>query len=303
MGGTTGTSTTSTQPGGGAEQAAVNPSLNWPEWATNYAAANPPSPMATASDGSISSQGALSSFGGGATLNLGFPSLGPTATPVSTAGMTPPSGFGSEPFVATEAAGADGSDLPHLGAGMAPLTDPAADAGLPATGPDAPITQAQLDAQLGQPRNPVYEDTEVAAYTLPGGTYGTTGVQYGTPGPPGSTYPNGVGYVDPKAYETFGYGQGPYIDPRMDPYYAASWDKSQGSSLTPGQVLTPEQQASQPHMSKALYDFNMEAYGNPYGPAKSQADKALYDQLLRLYGPQTASQMALGGSGNYGGGA
>jgi hypothetical protein len=96
---------------------------------------------------------------------------------------------------------------------------------------------------------------------------------------------------------------GPYVDPRLDPYYAASWDKSQGSSLTPGTVLTPEQEASTPHMSKALYDFNMNAYGNPYGPAQAQADKELYARLLRQYGPQSASEMALGGGGNVGGGA
>src|SRR5205085_12591284 len=60
MGGTTGTSTQT--PGGGAEQAAVNPSLNWPEWASNFAAAHPASPMATAADGSVPDQGPLSAF-------------------------------------------------------------------------------------------------------------------------------------------------------------------------------------------------------------------------------------------------
>jgi len=295
MGGTSGTTTPAGQTSTG--NATINNSqLNWPEWATNYAATIPASPMAPA--------GSTAAGTGDPVADLGFPS--PTATPTSIEGSMAPTGFSSEPYGASDAFGGvpDGTDPIHLGAGMAPLaTDPAADAGLPATGPDAPITQAQLQAQLGQPRNPVYEDTQVSAYTLPGGTYGTTGVQYGTPGPPGSTYPNGVGYVDPKAYETFGAGQGPYIDPRMDPYYAASWDKSQGSSLTPGQVLTPEQQAAQPHMSKALYDFNMNAYGNPYGPQQASSDKALYDQLLRQYGPQSASMMALGGGGNYGGGA
>jgi hypothetical protein len=73
-----------TDPGGGAEQAAVNPSLNWPEWASNFAAAHRPSPMATAADGSVPDQGPLTAFG--ATSNLGFPSLAPTATPVAAEG-------------------------------------------------------------------------------------------------------------------------------------------------------------------------------------------------------------------------
>jgi hypothetical protein len=293
MGGTTGTSTQT--PGGGAEQAAVNPSLNWPEWASNFAAANPPSPMATAADGSVPDQGPLSAFG--ATSNLGFPSLSPTATPVSAEGMMDPTGFNSQPYLPSLSAG---TDPVHLNAGAAPVapTNPAADAGLTsATGPNAPVTQAQLQQEFDQPRNPIYEDTQVSAYTLPGGTYGTTGVQ--SP----SAYAPGVGYVDPQAYATFGQGMGPYVDPRLDPYYAASWDKSQGSSLTPGAVLTPEQAANTPHMSKALYDFNMNAYGNPYGPAQAQADKELYARLLRQYGPQSASEMALGGGGNVGGGA
>jgi len=194
------------------------------------------------------------------------------------------------------------SELAHMNAGAAPGTGTGVeDAGLPATGPNAPITQQQLQQEFLQPHNPVYEDTQVSAYTLPGGTYGRSGVQ------PPSVYAPGTGYVDPEAYKTFGTGWGPYLDPRSDPYYAYSWAKSQANPLTPGQVLTPEQQASQPHMSKALYDFNMQAYGNPYGPAQQQADRELYNRLLAQYrsspAGMSASEMSLGGGGNYGGGA
>jgi hypothetical protein len=252
MGGTTGTPTPAGQTSTG-NATINNQQLNWPEWATNLAAQQPASPMAPAGSTGVS----------GTLENLGF---GPTAPP-STNATAAPTGFGAAPISTAPAGG-----LAHLGA--APPPPP------PAAAPTAPgVTQADLDAQLGKPRNPVYEDTQVAAYTLPGGTYGTTGVQA-----PGTNAP-GVGYVDPKAFETFGQGAGPYMDPRLDPYYAASSGKP---ALTPGAVLTPGQEAGTPHMSKALYDFNMNAYGNPYGPAQASADKALYDRLLSQYAPQPA---------------
>lgn len=256
MGGTTGAPTPAGQTSTG-NATINNQQLNWPEWATNLAAQQPASPMAPAGSTGVS----------GNLENLGF---GPTAPP-STGAAAAPTGFNSAPYVSTAPAGGPA----HLGA--PPPPPPAA-----AT-PTAPgVAQADIDAQLGKPRNPVYESTQVAAYTLPGGTYGTTGVQ--TP----RSYAPGVGSVDPKAVGNFGAGMGPYIDPRMDPYYAASWDKSQASPLTPGAVLTPGQEAGTPHMSKALYDFNMNAYGNPYGPAQASADKALYDRLLSQYAPQPA---------------
>lgn len=279
MGGTTGTSTQT--PGGGAEQAAVNPSLNWPEWASNFAAANPPSPMATAADGSVPDQGPLSAFG--ATSNLGFPSLAPTVTPVSAEGMMGPAGgFNSHPYLPSLTAGTAPA---HLSAGPAP-TNPAADAGLTADADaaGAPVAPA--------PPPPVYSYAPDAEAAM-----GGLGAQ--------SSYPVGQVPIDPKSAETFGQGMGQYVDPRLDPYYAASWNYAQSHpGAAAGTPLTAEQiAAGQVGMPKDIYDYNMKTYGNANGLAGKLADQQLYDQLVRQYGLRSASEMALGGGGNVGGGA
>jgi hypothetical protein len=65
-----------------------------------------------------------------------------------------------------------------------------------------------------------------------------------------------------------------------------------GAGLKPGDVLTKEQLATLPHMSKGLYDLNMSAYGNPYGPAVDIKNSQYFDYLNLLnntgrYAPAT----------------
>lgn len=263
MGGTTGQPTAAGQTSTG-NAPINNPSLNWPEWATGgltkapAPAAPAASPMAPAS-----------------AANLGFPSP-VTATPFSSESVPPAAGgFGAAgpPALTT------GTDLPHLGVEAPEPADTAPDGA-----PDG-TEAANLAAQLGQPRNPIYEDTQVAAYSPASGGGGVS-------------YAPGNRSVDPKAYESFGAGLGQYVDPRINPYYAAAALQPLGAA--PGTVLTPEQAATTSHMSQALYDFNMTAYGNPYGPAVQANDLDLYNQLVRQYGQ---SEWGVGNAGSWGGGA
>jgi len=280
MGGTTGTSSSTPSVSSNPAQSTTTPSLNWPQWATDFAAANPVSPMA-AIPASAPDLGAAPD----GTANLGFPS--PTATPMSTDGTATPVGFNSDPYAAPSGfMGNDGSAPIHLGAGMAPApapVDPAADAGLttPATAPVAPVAPGGVVTYA--------PDAEASM--------GGLGAQ--------STYPVGQVPIDPKSAESFGMGMGQYVDPRLDPYYAASWTYAQSHpGAAAGTPLTAEQiAAGQVGMPKDMYDYNMKTYGNANGLAGKLADQQLYDQLVRQYGLRSASEMALGGGGNVGGGA
>jgi hypothetical protein len=59
--------------------------------------------------------------------------------------------------------------------------------------------------------------------------------------------------------------------------------------LKQGDVLSKEQLATLPHMSKGLYDLNMSAYGNPYGPAVDAKNRQYFTYLQQLnnMGPYT----------------
>ncbi len=57
------------------------------------------------------------------------------------------------------------------------------------------------------------------------------------------------------------------------PQYSSQGPQQPGA-LAPGSTLTGADAENQPRMRRALYDFNMSAYGNPYGPGGGSAGAA-----------------------------
>lgn len=206
--------------------------------------------------------------------NLGFPapalaspkSGGSSLTPGAGAGNTA-AGFQNVPLLG-------GADVPHIGTKKpppAPVEAPAPAAATPPPAPAAPSTD------------------QVLVYTQPSWGYQSDwrngGDQFNDAGVYSKTGP----VVDPKVWDTFGAGWGAPIGSGwgIDPYQSSVPAQTgqaavAASGLKQGDVMTQEQAATLPHMSKGLYDLNMSAYGNPYGPAVDARNRQYYDYLQKL---------------------
>jgi hypothetical protein len=195
------------------------------------------------------------------TANLGFPTAAATqyAEPAPAA-----AGFTHEPYPTS-------TDLPHIGAPDRVI-------------PTAPTTPAGAPADTGE---------RVAVY-LPGGGFGfgTASGMFGSTG--SNTYqqrmsngqiqeisnPYGItiggvdsmndpwqvrearelGWVDPKSWQQ---------DTTMQWHLGQAGIQPTSTGYTPGQVV-PAGTNNVPTMSKALYDWNMKVFGNPYGAGYTQ---------------------------------
>src|SRR5205085_1313425 len=105
----------------------------------------------------------------------------------------------------------------------------------------------------------------------------------------------------------------PFTDPNIEQTVSTltAGGRYNYGGLKPGDVISDESAAGYPRMRKSLYDFNMGAYGNPYGPQVQTADKALQAKLFdEMFLRQSSGQGGggwgmmggIGGSGNAGGG-
>lgn len=215
-----------------------------------------------------------SASSGGPTANLGFPSssMAPATTVGGNMGQTGPSagntaaGFQSAPLPTGDA------NIPTIGGRAPPPV--AAPAAAPAA---APVADA------APPADP---NAQVFVYTQPSWGYDADWKQNGpTPYQDAGVFSTKGQLPDMEAAKTFGRGWGPAImgygqgpQPTTGPYGASS------AGLKPGDAVSKEQLDAVPHMSKTLYDTNMAAYGNPYGPAAATRDQQYYNYLLHQQG-------------------
>jgi hypothetical protein len=215
--------------------------------------------------------------------NLSFPSS-PIAAPTSAgASLAPAVGAGNTAAGFQNAPLTTSGELPHIG-GQAPA---AAD-----QAPVATVTSAAAATPATDP------NAQVFVYTQPSWGYGSPG-------------PNRAGFNDAGVYSatgpvpdpnntSFGAGWGPYASIATDPYNSNSVTEAgqkAAAGLKAGDVLTPAQLNTLPHMSKSLYDSNMAAYGNPYGPAVDIKNRDYYNHLLQLNGLGGWADMQQHGSG------
>jgi hypothetical protein len=206
---------------------------------------------------------ANSSVSAGTTENLGFPSAQPTVASGSAISGAATTGF-------THA------DYPTV---AAPVEHVAGDA--PA---QAPIVDNKPAAPAEDPnaRVAVYLPAGGFGFGTPSGTFGSTtqNTYQQRAGPNGSiqeiSNPYGItiGGVDSMndPWQVRGARELGWLDPasyQQNTTYQQSGLSPQTMSYKPGDIV-PAGTNNVPAMSKALYDFNMRAYGNPYGAGYTQ---------------------------------
>jgi hypothetical protein len=202
-----------------------------------------------------------------------FNSLGTTGTTTPTPNTTPTENLG---FPAAEPPGFQHAPLPQAAPEVGHLGAPA-----PAP-PTATPPTATPPAEDPNARVAVYIPAGGFGFGTAGGTFGSTSqnTYQQQAGPNGSTQaisnPYGISVEGVNSgndsWQQRGAQELGWLDPasyQQNTTYLQSGLQPQKMSYKPGDVV-PAGTANVPTMSKALYDFNMKAYGNPYGAGYTQ---------------------------------
>lgn len=232
----------------------------------------PPTPAGTTSNPNSTmpswAQGMSSSDW--SSLTTAFPQLNNSTVNATPASVVSNLGFpsGAVPLAPPQAQGPGFQSYPYPDVAPA-LGHLAAE---PTAVPDAPAAAAEAPAPA--PAAPTGPAADPWVFTYLPQSWGA-----------GETYPNNPTY-NYNGFYAPSTMQGGYAAPFTDPNIAqtvstlTAGGRYNYGGVKPGDVLTDESAAGFPRMRKSLYDFNMGAYGNPYGPTVQAADRSLQARLF-----------------------